>query len=232
MYVYAKYASRARARHMATAVATNGKDLVRVARCAAMSAMTEHHNRDGMATEVVSVDLDDPRETTCVNDLTTWLRNARKAWRTRSGAEFLGCYAKPRIDSMGVQNLREWQCGVHVCDHNALYPVTLRWSSSVGPPKCFFPEGFFHPNVLPSSGEFCCDVSRWNHLWSYTSGVSIRSEARAGVIGVVIRLLIEAIITPQASMVVNLRAGFLWTREHTGEYQRRIIAQAKQYPGP
>uniref|UniRef100_A0A0D3BWB0 UBC core domain-containing protein n=1 Tax=Brassica oleracea var. oleracea TaxID=109376 RepID=A0A0D3BWB0_BRAOL len=88
------------------------------------------------------------------------LTEERKAWRKNHPHAFV---AKPETSSDGTNNLMVWQCiipGKSGTDwEGGFYPLTLNFSEDYPskPPKCKFPQGFFHPNVYPS-GTVCLSI--------------------------------------------------------------------------
>ncbi|XP_064938970.1 SUMO-conjugating enzyme SCE1 isoform X2 [Musa acuminata AAA Group] len=88
------------------------------------------------------------------------LAEERKAWRKNHPHGFV---AKPETSADGTVNLMVWHCiipGKQGTDwEGGHYPLTLHFSEDYPskPPKCRFPQGFFHPNVYPS-GTVCLSI--------------------------------------------------------------------------
>ncbi|CAL5369471.1 unnamed protein product [Camellia sinensis] len=95
------------------------------------------------------------------------LAEERKAWRKNHPHGFV---AKPETLLDGSVNLMVWQCtipGKAGTDwEGGYYPLTLHFSEDYPskPPKCKFPQGFFHPNVYPS-GTVCLSILNEDSGW-------------------------------------------------------------------
>ncbi|KAL5679050.1 hypothetical protein ACJX0J_005435, partial [Zea mays] len=81
-----------------------------------------------------------------------------------------GFVAKPESLPDGTVNLMIWQCtipGKQGTDwEGGYFPLTLHFSEDYPskPPKCKFPQGFFHPNVYPS-GTVCLSILNEDSGW-------------------------------------------------------------------
>ncbi|CAN1192007.1 SUMO-conjugating enzyme SCE1 [Linum perenne] len=88
------------------------------------------------------------------------LAEERKSWRKNHPHGFV---AKPETLPDGNVNLMVWHCtipGKAGTDwEGGYFPLTLNFSEDYPskPPKCKFPQGFFHPNVYPS-GTVCLSI--------------------------------------------------------------------------
>ncbi|KAJ0040707.1 hypothetical protein Pint_28001 [Pistacia integerrima] len=95
------------------------------------------------------------------------LAEERKAWRKNHPHGFV---AKPETLPDGSVNLMVWHCtipGKAGTDwEGGYYPLTLHFSEDYPskPPKCKFPQGFFHPNVYPS-GTVCLSILNEDSGW-------------------------------------------------------------------
>ncbi|XVE87083.1 hypothetical protein DITRI_Ditri18aG0087900 [Diplodiscus trichospermus] len=95
------------------------------------------------------------------------LAEERKAWRKNHPHGFV---AKPETLPDGTVNLMVWHCtipGKAGTDWDGGYfPLTLHFSEDYPskPPKCKFPQGFFHPNVYPS-GTVCLSILNEDSGW-------------------------------------------------------------------
>ncbi|KAF8404983.1 hypothetical protein HHK36_009878 [Tetracentron sinense] len=82
----------------------------------------------------------------------------------------MGFVAKPESAPDGSVNLMVWQCtipGKPGTDwEGGYFPLTLHFSEDYPskPPKCKFPQGFFHPNVYPS-GTVCLSILNEDSGW-------------------------------------------------------------------
>ncbi|KAG2555178.1 hypothetical protein PVAP13_9KG565030 [Panicum virgatum] len=95
------------------------------------------------------------------------LAEERKAWRKNHPHGFV---AKPETLPDGTVNLMTWHCtipGKQGTDwEGGYFPLTLHFSEDYPskPPKCKFPQGFFHPNVYPS-GTVCLSILNEDSGW-------------------------------------------------------------------
>ncbi|KAL0377687.1 UNVERIFIED_CONTAM: SUMO-conjugating enzyme SCE1 [Sesamum radiatum] len=95
------------------------------------------------------------------------LTEERKAWRKNHPHGFV---AKPETLPDGTVNLMVWHCtipGKPGTDwEGGYYPLTMHFSEDYPskPPKCKFPQGFFHPNVYPS-GTVCLSILNEDSGW-------------------------------------------------------------------
>ncbi|KAG6403435.1 hypothetical protein SASPL_135656 [Salvia splendens] len=95
------------------------------------------------------------------------LTEERKSWRKNHPHGFV---AKPETLPEGTVNLMVWHCtipGKAGTDwEGGYYPLTMQFSEDYPskPPKCKFPQGFFHPNVYPS-GTVCLSILNEDSGW-------------------------------------------------------------------
>ncbi|KAH9663682.1 UBC core domain-containing protein [Citrus sinensis] len=95
------------------------------------------------------------------------LAEERKSWRKNHPHGFV---AKPETLPDGSVNLMVWHCtipGKAGTDwEGGFFPLTLHFSEDYPskPPKCKFPQGFFHPNVYPS-GTVCLSILNEDNGW-------------------------------------------------------------------
>ncbi|KAJ8538104.1 hypothetical protein K7X08_014644 [Anisodus acutangulus] len=95
------------------------------------------------------------------------LADERKAWRKNHRHGFM---EKPESDSDGSVNLMVWLCSIpgkpSTDWEGGHYPLTMHFSEDYPskPPKCKFPQGFFHPNVYPS-GTVCLAILNEDSGW-------------------------------------------------------------------
>ena len=80
------------------------------------------------------------------------LAEERKVWRKDRPHGFV---ARPETVD-GAVNLLRWECSIpgrkDTLWAGGFYPLTMEFSEDYPskPPKCKFPQGFFHPNIYPS----------------------------------------------------------------------------------
>ncbi|CBI19485.3 hypothetical protein VitviT2T_027525 [Vitis vinifera] len=148
------------------------------------------------------------------------LAEERKAWRKNHPHGFV---AKPETGPDGSVNLMVWHCtipGKAGTDwEGGYFPLTLHFSEDYPskPPKCKFPQGFFHPNVYPS-GTVCLSILNEDSGW--------RPAITVKQILVGIQDLLDQ---PNAADPAQTDGYQLFIQE-PAEYKRRVRQQAKQYP--
>ncbi|KAK9946476.1 hypothetical protein M0R45_011941 [Rubus argutus] len=148
------------------------------------------------------------------------LAEERKSWRKNHPHGFV---AKPETSPDGSVNLMVWQClipGKSSTDwEGGNFPLTLQFSEDYPskPPKCKFPQGFFHPNVYPS-GTVCLSILNEDKGW--------RPAITVKQILVGIQDLLDQ---PNPADPAQTEGYQLFIQEPV-EYKRRVRQQAKQYP--
>ncbi|XP_058070172.1 SUMO-conjugating enzyme SCE1-like [Magnolia sinica] len=148
------------------------------------------------------------------------LAEERKAWRKNHPHGFV---ARPEISPDGSVNLMVWHCtipGKQGTDwEGGFFPITLHFSEDYPskPPKCKFPQGFFHPNVYPS-GTVCLSILNEDSGW--------RPAITVKQILVGIQDLLDQ---PNPADPAQTDGYQLFIQE-PAEYKRRVRQQAKQYP--
>ncbi|KAG8478368.1 hypothetical protein CXB51_028136 [Gossypium anomalum] len=155
------------------------------------------------------------------------LAEERKAWRKNHphvrGVYFPGFVAKPETLPDGTVNLMVWHCtipGKAGTDwEGGYFPLTLHFSEDYPskPPKCKFPQGFFHPNVYPS-GTVCLSILNEDSGW--------RPAITVKQILIGIQDLLDA---PNPADPAQTEGYHLFIQD-ANEYKRRVRQQAKQYP--
>uniref|UniRef100_A0A0E0MA54 UBC core domain-containing protein n=2 Tax=Oryza TaxID=4527 RepID=A0A0E0MA54_ORYPU len=166
------------------------------------------------------------------------LAEERKAWRKNHPHGFV---AKPETMADGSANLMIWHCtipgkqglgqapgrglrcpslGPPLTDwEGGYYPLTLHFSEDYPskPPKCKFPQGFFHPNVYPS-GTVCLSILNEDSGW--------RPAITVKQILVGIQDLLDQ---PNPADPAQTDGYHIFIQDKP-EYKRRVRVQAKQYP--
>ncbi|XP_004242945.2 SUMO-conjugating enzyme SCE1-like [Solanum lycopersicum] len=100
------------------------------------------------------------------------------------------------------------------------YPMTIHFSENYPfmPPKCKFPQGFFHPNVYPS-GKVCLQsLFNQGHGWSPT--ITVKE------ILIAIPYLLD---WPSPNYKAQTDSYNMYIQDNA-EYRRRVRQQAEQYP--
>ncbi|OWM70851.1 hypothetical protein CDL15_Pgr014524 [Punica granatum] len=134
-----------------------------------------------------------------------------------------GFVAKPETVADGSVNLMVWHCiipGKAGTDwEGGYFPLTLHFTEDYPskPPKCKFPQGFFHPNVYPS-GTVCLSILNEDSGW--------RPAITVKQILVGIQDLLDQ---PNPADPAQTDGYQLFIQDPV-EYKRRVKQQAKQYP--
>eukprot|EP01132_Coremiostelium_polycephalum_P004701 gene4701-5873_t len=150
------------------------------------------------------------------------LGEERKSWRKDHP---YGFFARPSVNPDGSQNLFVWQCGIpgkeNTLWEGGVYPLTIEFSEEYPskPPKCRFPKDFFHPNIFPS-GSVCLSIVNEDGDWK--PSISVKTI----LLGIQDLLDSPNPKSPAQQTPIHL---FLHNIE---EYNKRVKAQAKQYPPP
>uniref|UniRef100_A0A0E0CUE8 UBC core domain-containing protein n=2 Tax=Oryza TaxID=4527 RepID=A0A0E0CUE8_9ORYZ len=157
--------------------------------------------------------------------LSEWSNNIDSPWSVgvlqKPGQ--VGFVAKPESLADGTVNLMIWHCtipGKQGTDwEGGYFPLTLHFSEDYPskPPKCKFPQGFFHPNVYPS-GTVCLSILNEDSGW--------RPAITVKQILVGIQDLLDQ---PNPADPAQTDGYHLFIQDPT-EYKRRVRLQAKQYP--
>ncbi|KAB2070519.1 hypothetical protein ERO13_A08G150600v2 [Gossypium hirsutum] len=148
------------------------------------------------------------------------LAEERKAWRKNHPHGFV---AKPETRADGSVDLMVWHCvipGKKGTDwEGGYFPLTLNFSEEYPskPPKCKFPNGFFHPNVYPS-GIVCLSILSERRGW--------RPSITVKQILVGIQDLLDQ---PNATDAAQTEGHQLYV-SNPNEYRKRIQQQVLQYP--
>nr|CAD1835305.1 unnamed protein product [Ananas comosus var. bracteatus] len=148
------------------------------------------------------------------------LAEERKAWRKNHPHGFV---AKPETLPDGSVNLMVWHCtipGKQGTDwEGGFFPLTIHFSEDYPskPPKCKFPQGFFHPNVYPS-GTVCLSILNEDSGW--------RPAITVKQILVGIQDLLDQ---PNPADPAQTDGYHLFIQDPV-EYKKRVRQQAKQYP--
>ncbi|KAK8585003.1 hypothetical protein V6N13_138945 [Hibiscus sabdariffa] len=150
----------------------------------------------------------------------TRLAEERKAWRKNHPHGFV---AKPETAPDGSVNLMVWQCvipGKQGTDwEGGYFPLTLSFSEDYPskPPKCKFPNGFFHPNVYPA-GTVCLSILNERRGWR--PSISVKQ---------ILMGIQDLLDQPNASDPAQTE-GYQLFVSNSNEYRKRVKQQALQYP--
>jgi|TARA_B110000977_G_scaffold21250_1_gene25494 ubiquitin-conjugating enzyme E2 I len=87
------------------------------------------------------------------------------------------------------------------------------------PPKCKFPEGFFHPNIYPS-GTVCLSILSEDDGWR--PSITVKQI----LLGVQ-----DLLDSPNPASPAQSEAYMLFTNDRV-EYDRKVKQQALRYPPP
>eukprot|EP00899_Mesostigma_viride_P014044 jgi/Mesvir1/22640/Mv14075-RA.1 len=148
------------------------------------------------------------------------LTEERRAWRMDRPFGFV---ALPEKMADGSLNMLCWKCKIPGPKgtpwEGGLYPLTLLFSEDYPskPPKCSFPEGFFHPNVYPS-GKVCLSIVNESEGWK--PAITVRQI----LVGIQ-----ELLGTPNNHSPAQEPA-YHMLRQDPAAYNRRVKEEAKKYP--
>ncbi|ELP92783.1 SUMO-conjugating enzyme UBC9, putative [Entamoeba invadens IP1] len=96
----------------------------------------------------------------------------QRAWRKDHPPGFI---ARP-VREGGKPDLFRWECLVPGAKdtiwEGGYYPVKMNFSPEypAAPPRCYLPEGFFHPNVFPN-GQICLSILNESYDWKPTISI-------------------------------------------------------------
>lgn len=122
-------------------------------------------------------------------------------------------------------NLLKWDCQIPGKKDTlwdlGFYPLTMEFSEDYPskPPKCKFPEGFFHPNIYPS-GTVCLSILSEDEGWR--PSITVKQI----LLGVQ-----DLLDSPNPASPAQSEAYMLFTNDRV-EYDRKVKQQALRYPPP
>ena len=101
------------------------------------------------------------------------------------------------------------------------YPLTMEFSEDYPskPPKCRFPQGFFHPNIYPS-GTVCLSILSEDDGWR--PSITVKQI----LLGVQ-----DLLDSPNPASPAQSEAYMLFTNDRV-EYDKKVKAQSLRYPPP
>ncbi|KAL8513811.1 hypothetical protein ACS0TY_013065 [Phlomoides rotata] len=147
------------------------------------------------------------------------LAEERKAWRKNHPHGFV---ARPE-SSGGSVNLMVWHCiipGKSNTDwEGGYYPLTMHFSEDYPskPPKCKFPQNFFHPNIYPS-GTVCLSILNEDSGWR--PAITVKQV----LVG------IQDLLDQPNPNDPAQTDGYTLFIQDPAEYKKRVREQAKLYP--
>ncbi|XP_050205248.1 SUMO-conjugating enzyme SCE1-like [Mercurialis annua] len=146
----------------------------------------------------------------------------RKAWRRNHPPGFV---AKPDALPDGTVNLMLWHCtvpGKAGTDwEGGFFPLTMHFTEDYPstPPKCKFPQGFFHPNIYPS-GAVKLPILE----------IHKKSEWRPDITLKQILVGIQDLLYQPNPADPAQTEGYHVLIQNLTEYKSRVRQQAMQYP--
>jgi ubiquitin-conjugating enzyme E2 I len=151
------------------------------------------------------------------------LMEERKSWRKERPYGFA---AAPEKDLLtGLPNFLRWKCSIpgpkDTIWDRGFFPLTIEFTKDypIKPPKCKFPEKFYHPNIYPS-GTVCLSILNEEEGWA--PSITIKQ----------ILLGIQDLLkTPNPLSPAQSDAYVMYTQDRT-EYNRLVKEQSKKYPPP
>ncbi|WIA17787.1 hypothetical protein OEZ85_009300 [Tetradesmus obliquus] len=150
------------------------------------------------------------------------LAQERKAWRKDKPFGFI---AKPEQQPDGAVNIKKWKCYIPgkagTPWEGGLYPLELRFADSYPdtPPECYFPAGFFHPNVY-GTGKVCLSIVNPQPIGSWKPSITL-AQILVGIQ--------ELLDTPNIQSPAQMPA-YQCYRTKRAEYTQLVRKQAAQYP--
>lgn len=150
------------------------------------------------------------------------LAQERKDWRKDKPFGFM---ARPESADDGSVNLMKWKCfvpGKKGTDwEGGFYPLTMEFTEDypAKPPKCKFPEGFFHPNIYPS-GTVCLSILNEDEGWK--PSITVKQ---------ILLGIQELLDTPNDKSPAQSEAYCVFTQQ-LSEYRKRVRKQAEKFPPP
>ncbi|BFU24193.1 ubiquitin-conjugating enzyme family protein [Entamoeba histolytica HM-1:IMSS-B] len=142
----------------------------------------------------------------------------RRAWRKDHPPGFV---ARP-IMKKGQPDLFNWECLIPgkkgTIWENGYYPVEMKFSTGypASPPRCYLPEGFFHPNVFPN-GQICLSILNESYDWKPTTSI------KQILVGVQ-----DLLDNPNKESPAQQRANDYFVRDIKA-YKMEVIKQKEQY---
>ena len=150
------------------------------------------------------------------------LAEERKVWRKDRPHGF---FARPETTKDGAVNLLKWECSIpgkkSTLWEAGFYPLTMEFSEDYPskPPKCRFPQGFFHPNIYPS-GTVCLSILSEDDGWR--PSITVKQI----LLGVQ-----DLLDSPNPASPAQSEAYMLFTNDRV-EYDKKVKAQSLRYPPP
>ena len=148
------------------------------------------------------------------------LANERKQWRKDHPFGFV---ARPDTKPDGTLDLFRWTCGipgkVDTSWAGGRYKLTLEFSEDYPskPPKCKFPQGFFHPNIYPS-GTVCLSILNEDESWR--PSITVKQ---------ILMGIQDLLDSPNPASPAQSEAYMLFTNDRA-DYDRKVKEQALRYP--
>lgn len=146
----------------------------------------------------------------------------RKQWRKDKPFGFV---ARPEKNPDGSTNPLRWTCRIpgkpNTDWEGGFYPLTMEFSEDYPskPPKCRFPQGFFHPNIYPS-GTVCLSIINEEDGWR--PSLTVRQ---------ILQGIQDLLDEPNPHSPAQSDAFVTFTRDKP-KYSELIRAQSKKYPPP
>lgn len=120
-------------------------------------------------------------------------------------------------------NLMKWNCQIPGKEgtiwEGGLYPLTLQFTEDypAKPPKCSFPQHFFHPNVYPS-GAICLSIVNENEGWR--PNITVKQ---------ILLGIQELLNNPNPNSPAQSDPYIMYTKD-IKKYEKYVKAQAARYP--
>mmetsp|Transcript_22941 Transcript_22941/g.53549 ORF Transcript_22941/g.53549 Transcript_22941/m.53549 type:complete len:158 (-) Transcript_22941:330-803(-) len=148
------------------------------------------------------------------------LMKERKAWRSDHP---FGFYARLSQNPDGSQDLLKWDCGIPgkagTIWEGGLFKLRMVFSEDypLKPPLCYFPPGFFHPNVF-DNGQVCLSIINEDKQWQ--AGITIKQ----------VLLGIQDLLDSPNNGDAAQEAAYQIFKKRPDEYQRRVKQLVRENP--
>ena len=124
---------------------------------------------------------------------------------------------------MCIRDSLRWECSIpgrkDTLWAGGFYPLTMEFSEDYPskPPKCKFPQGFFHPNIYPS-GTVCLSILNEDESWR--PSITVKQ---------ILMGIQDLLDSPNPASPAQSEAYMLFTNDRA-DYDRKVKEQSLRYP--